>query len=87
MTKHSDGSCKDKLLGSIPGVYEQAFGLDSTMHEDYASNAEETSLEEGAAAVRVSKEDKAKMRALWNLTLIVKKLGRNVGYLYLSTKI
>nr|POF11800.1 hypothetical protein CFP56_47379 [Quercus suber] len=72
LTKQSAGSYKDRLLGSIPGAYEQAFGLDSTMHEDYASDVEETSLEEGVAAVGVSKEDKARMTAPWNLTLIVK---------------
>ena len=63
LTKQSAGSYKDRLLGSIPGAYEQAFGLDSAMHEDYASNVEETSLEEGVAAIGVSKEDKARMRA------------------------
>ncbi|KAL0010528.1 hypothetical protein SO802_005636 [Lithocarpus litseifolius] len=83
----SAGSYKDRLLGSIPGAYEQAFGLDSAMHEDYAFDVEETSLEEGVAAVGVSKEDKVRIRALWNLTLIVKTFGRNVGFLYLSTKI
>ncbi|KAL0010005.1 hypothetical protein SO802_005113 [Lithocarpus litseifolius] len=57
------------------------------MHADYAFDVEETSLEEGVAAVGVSKEDKVRIRALWNLTLIVKTFGRNVGFLYLSTKI
>ena len=87
LTKQSARSYKDRLLGSIPGAYEQAFGLDSTMHEDYESDAEETSLEEGVAAIGVSKEDKARMRTPLNLTLIVKTFGRNIGFLYLSIKI
>lgn len=58
MTKQSAGSYKDRLLESIPRAYEQAFGLDSAMHEDYAFDAKETSLEEEVAATGCPKKIK-----------------------------
>lgn len=37
--------------------------------------------------VEVSKEENVRMRAPWNLTLIVKTFGKTVEFLYLLTKI
>ena len=38
------GSYKDRLVGSIPGAYEQAFGFETSMEEDIESDEEEEVL-------------------------------------------
>nr|POE88871.1 uncharacterized protein CFP56_37406 [Quercus suber] len=49
-------SYRDKLLGTIPGAFEQAFGFESVMQEDVESNTEEDNLREGCT----------KIRSMWN---------------------
>ncbi|XP_023873452.1 uncharacterized protein LOC111986046 [Quercus suber] len=80
-------SYRDKLLGTIPGAFEQAFGFESVMQEDVQSNTEEENLHEGCTKVCFSKEEKARMRALWQHALLIKPFGRKVGFLYLDSKI
>nr|POE68955.1 hypothetical protein CFP56_69614 [Quercus suber] len=80
-------SYKDKLVGDIPGAYEQAFGFEASMEDEADSDCEESSLCEGMVAVSLSKEEKVKIREPWGNAIIVKTFGRKVGFLFLSTKL
>ena len=55
---------KDKLLGEIPGVYNQAFSFDERMDSDIESDDEIEELREGFAAVKLSKEAKHRIRTV-----------------------
>lgn len=65
-------SFKDKLVGVIPGAYTQAFNFLAGADEDLDSDNEILELREGIAVVKLSKEEKQRIRALWAKTLIVK---------------
>ena len=80
-------SYKDKLVGDIPGAYEQAFGFDAFMEDEADSDCEESSLCEGMVAISLSKEEKIRIREPWGNAIIVKTFGRKVGFLFLSTKL
>ena len=80
-------SYKDKLVGDIPGAYEQAFGFEAFMEDEVDSDCEESSLCEGMVAISLSKEEKVRIRELWGNAIIVKTFGRKVGFLFLSTKL
>lgn len=80
-------SYKDKLVGDIPGVYEQAFGVVANMEEEVQSDVEEDYLCEGMVAILLSKKEKTRIREPWGQAIIVKTFGRNVGFLFLSTKL
>nr|POF08943.1 uncharacterized protein CFP56_22816 [Quercus suber] len=86
-TENAFRSYKDKLVGDIPGAYEQAFGFDAFMEDEADSDCEETSLCEGMVAVSLSKEEKVRIRGPWGNAIIVKAFGRKVGFLFLSTKL
>ncbi|KAK9994007.1 hypothetical protein SO802_023710 [Lithocarpus litseifolius] len=58
------GSCKDKLVGAIPGAFKQAFGFGDTMHEDLESDTEEDNTHEGCTRILFSKEEKARQHFL-----------------------
>ena len=58
-------SYKDKLLGEIPGAFEQAFGLSNDMEEDAKSNTDEDKNVEGNMVVYLMKEEKTCIRAVW----------------------
>ena len=51
-------SYKDKLVGEIPGAYEQAFGFENTMEEGVESDDETADLNVGIAAVNLPRERK-----------------------------
>ena len=55
-----------------PGAYEQAFRFDKNWEEEYESDTELEPLLEGMAEVKLSKENKARIRAPWSKALIVK---------------
>ena len=80
-------SYKDNLVGDIPGAYEQAFKFKKDWEDGYESEANMEPLTEGMAKVKLSKETKARIRALWSKALIVKVYGRLVGFHYLTFKI
>nr|POF15884.1 uncharacterized protein CFP56_17124 [Quercus suber] len=80
-------SFKDKLLGEIPGAYNQAFIVDSKMDADIESDDEIEELREGFAAVRLSKEAKHRIRTVWASSLIVKVYGRSVGFNFIQSKL
>lgn len=80
-------SYKDKLIGEIPGAYEQAFGFKSIMEEGVESDDETADLNAGIAAVNLSSERKSKMQSQWTKALIVKVIGRTVGYHFLHSRL
>ena len=55
------GSYRDKLVGSIPGAFEKAFGFDSTMQEDVESNQEDEDIQTDDIKVCFSREEKTRM--------------------------
>lgn len=80
-------SFRDKLLGEIPGAYDQAFAFDDRMEADIDSDEELDELREGFAAVKLSKDVKHRIRAAWATSLIVKVYGRSVGFNYIQAKL
>ncbi|KAL0001445.1 hypothetical protein SO802_015226 [Lithocarpus litseifolius] len=80
-------SCKDKLVRDIPGAYEQAFGFAANMEEEVESNVEEDYLCDGMVAISLSKEEKTRIREPWGQAIIVKMFGKNMGFLFLSTRL
>nr|POE91254.1 hypothetical protein CFP56_34576 [Quercus suber] len=81
------GSYKNKLVGSIPGPFEKAFGFASAMQEDIESDNEEEHAQDGSIRVCFSRDDKTCMRAPWYQALIIKPFGRKVGYSFLISKL
>ena len=51
-------SYKDKLVGAIPGAFEQAFGFESLMQEDIELDTKDENTHEGSARVCFSKRKK-----------------------------
>lgn len=85
--KATEVSFKDKLLGEIPGAYNQAFAFDESMDADVDSDEEIEELREGFAAVKLSKDVKHRIRAVWASSFIVKVYGRSVGFNYIQAKL
>ena len=81
------GSYRDKLIKAILGAFEQAFGFSSFMLEDSDSDTEVDEFQGEDARITVSKEEKARIRAPWHQTVIVKTFGRKIGFHYLSSRI
>ena len=77
----------DSLIGDIRGTYAQAFSFDRMEELDEESDDEVEELTEGMADVKLSRETKSYIRALWAKALIVKVYGRTMGYNYLTFKI
>lgn len=86
-TRNNGLSFKEKLLGEIPGAYNQAFQLDGHMEDNEDSDDEVTRIREGLAALTLSKEAKQRIRAPWANSLIVKVYGRTVGYHFLQARL
>lgn len=80
-------SFKDKLVGVIPGAYTQAFNFLAGANEDSDSDDEILELREGIAVVKLSKEEKQRIRAPWAKTLIVKVFRRTVGFTFLQSRL
>ena len=76
-----------KLIEAIFGAFQQAFRLNGIIQEGEESDLEEKPSHEGWVSVSFSKEDKARMRASWSSTIIVKTYGRNIGFSFLSSRI
>lgn len=77
------GSYKAKLLGLIPGAYEQAFAFNSNVESEVESDDEEEDLPPREVVVRLSGARKSTIRATWNNAFIVKVFGKTIGYHYL----
>ena len=80
-------SFKDKLLGEIPRAYNQAFAFDEKMEANIDFDEEVEELREGFAAVKLSKDVKHRIKAVWASSLIVKVYGRSVGFNYIQAKL
>ena len=80
-------SYKERLVGAIPSDYVQAFGFESSMEEEIESDEEEDVLCEGMTALKLSKQEKCRIREPWGQSIIMKTFGRNVGYMHLSSKL
>ena len=80
-------SYMDKLDGDIPSVFEQVFGLRQHVEREVESDIEEEELHKGFVVVFLSKEIKARIRAPWASSLIVKSFGKSLRFMFLSSKI
>nr|POE83002.1 uncharacterized protein CFP56_42947 [Quercus suber] len=80
-------SFKDKLVGEIPGAFAEAFDFTDLMDAEAKSNDEVSELQEGLAAVKLSRETKRRIRGPWAQTLIVKLFRRLVGFSFLQSKL
>lgn len=80
-------SFKDKLVGEIPRAYAQAFDLSHQLDDKMESDLEMEALRDDLAAVKLSKELRLHIKALWSNGLIVKVIGRSVGFSFLHSKI
>ena len=74
-------------MGSISGAYEQAFGFFATMDEEAKSDEDDDELCEGMAKLKVFSKEKARIRAPWSQSIIVKAFGKSVGFVYMSSKL
>ena len=74
-------------MGEIPGAYEQAFVFENDMETEAKSDNETSDLKAGIAIVNLSGERKASIRAQWSNVLIVKVIGKMVGYQLMLTRL
>lgn len=86
-TRNRGISYKDRLVGAIPGAFEQAFGFESFMQEDIVSDDEEEQEQMGCTRVCFSKEEKTQMRDPWKKASIIKTSGRRLGFSFLVEEI
>jgi len=80
-------SYKEKLLGEIPGAFEQAFDFGLNMELETDSDEEFADLPAGEKAVNFSRTMKAKIRVPRANALIVKLFGKTVGFHFLDARI
>ena len=78
-------SYKDKLLDEILGAFEQAFDIGYNMEMKAEFDDEFLDHLLGEKAVKLSGSMKSRVRALWTNALIVKVVGRTVGYSFLHS--
>ena len=78
--KGSQKSYKERLIGEIPCAYEEAFRFKASMDTEVESDDENLDLVTGIVAVNLSGARKVSMRAQWTNALIVKVVGKMVGY-------
>ena len=84
-------SFRDKLVGEIPGAFAEAFDLSDHMEEDPDSDDDEGDVEYsarvGVVTMKLSKETKRRIRGPWSKAIIVKLVGRTIGFSYLQSKL
>ena len=86
-TQERSRSYKEKLLGEILGVFEQAFSFGLSMDTKVKSNDEFLELPIGEKVVKFFGSTKTRIRAPWTNALIVKVFGKTVGYHFLHSRI
>ena len=64
----------------IPGAFEKAFAFENDMEAKVELDDETSDLEASIAVVNLSREIKANIRAHWSNALIVKVIGKMLGY-------
>lgn len=79
-------SYRDKLAGSIPGAFAEAFQIDIYREED---SDDDTPAEGGDGSPRIllTRAEKARIRAPWRDALIVKPYGKPLEYHYLANRL
>lgn len=86
MGKNNQQSFRDTLLGwKTTGLQTEYEEEDGNISEDEGVGEEED--EEGCPNIIVSTEEKIRLRKPWRHTLIVKVMGRQIGYNYLLRRI
>lgn len=84
-------SFKDTLIGTILGAFAKAFDYADQMDEDENSDDDVAEaprvLRKGMVAVELTKETKNRIRKPWSKTIIVKLVGRSVGFNYMQSKL
>ena len=80
-------SYKERLTGTILGAYERAFRFEHDMEIEVESDDESSDLAAGIATVNLSGARKASIRSLWTTTLIIKVVGKTMGYQFLTSRI
>ena len=84
-------SFKDTLIGTIPGAFAKAFDFPDQMDEDEDSDDDVAEVpkvqHEGMVAFKLTKETKNHIRKPWSKTIIVKLVGRSVGFSYMQNKL
>nr|POE84641.1 hypothetical protein CFP56_66224 [Quercus suber] len=80
-------SYKERLIGEVPRAYEQAFKFEHDMEMEVEFDDESADIAAGIAAVNLSGTRKANLRALWSNALIIKVIGKIVGYQFLTSRI
>ena len=78
-------SFKERLIDEILGTYEEAFNFENGMETEVEFDDESSDLATGIVAVNLSRARKANIRAQWTNALIVKVVGKMVGYQFLSS--
>nr|POF19431.1 hypothetical protein CFP56_14811 [Quercus suber] len=82
---------KDKLIGELPGAYAKAFDLTDQLEEDmeaeeeFVDNSDLVGL--GRVAIKLSSETKKHIRGAWSKAIIIKLVGRIVGFSFLQSKL
>ncbi|XP_075489651.1 uncharacterized protein LOC142528490 [Primulina tabacum] len=79
-------SFKETLLGKDK-TRDMAIYLEEEGVVSDDDDSEEEVEDEGCPKIKVSREEKARLRRPWRKTLIVKVLGRTIGYNYLFRRI
>ena len=92
MSQSGDAAKKDsyasKLKGSShPLQWESSEEEGEVTEEDYASDDDWFEEMSEGPCIRLSKEDKRRIRKAWRRTLFVKLLGRSISYTYLVNRV
>lgn len=79
------------MIGTIPGAFAKAFDLTDQMDEDVYSDDDDPEvhglLRKGMVVVKLTKETKNRIRKSWSKNVIVKLVGRAVGFSYMQSKL
>ena len=79
-------SYRDKLVGVCPRAFEKAFNFGNAMEMEVETNDEADEDLPSEAIVQLNGNKKGKIQAAWKYALIVKVLGKTVGYHFLTLK-
>ena len=80
-------SYKDKLIGEMPGAFARAFNLSSEEAVSDEPSLDVEGLHKGLLSVKLSSDMRKQIRAKWAFALIVKVVGRTVGFHFLRNRV
>lgn len=81
------GSYKDRLMNHVPQGIDDSMEEGEIPEEEYDSEDDIFLEREGGPTILFSKEEKRGIRSPWRQALIIKLLGRNIGYTYLCNRL